>query len=59
MRETSKAQCPNPECNSLNVIDTYDKMGAPQNLEKNGQFPKANIPIFKCNDCGERFLLLK
>lgn len=57
MQESQTGKC--PKCVSDDVSDTGSRIGSAQDFKKDGQLPEPNIPIYKCNQCGETFIIIK
>lgn len=55
MRRTNKKQC--PKCQSVNISDTGNKINDVGDMGPNGQYREPYLPIYKCDDCHERFIL--
>ncbi len=56
MERTNKKEC--PKCGDENVHDTGDRAADAQNLEPGRPIRELYHPVFECNNCGERFVII-
>lgn len=55
MEKINQKKC--PKCQSFNISNTGDKRNNGGDMGVNGKYQEPHIPIYKCGDCQERFLL--